>query len=109
MKAIAILSHDRSQNLPALASAHEQGLTNFDASTWFAIFFPKGTPIAIVKKLNDAIVATMETRAVQDRLKEIGLTIVEPNRRSSEYLQKFVESEIAKWAVPIRSSGVSLD
>src|SRR5262249_4957404 len=72
VKPIAILSKDRSPLLPELASAHEQGLANFDASTWNAACLPKGTPTAIVRKLHDAFVATIETPTVQERLKEIG-------------------------------------
>jgi tripartite-type tricarboxylate transporter receptor subunit TctC len=49
----------------------------------------------------------METPAVQARLKDIGATVVEPERRSPEYLQKFVESEIAKWAAPIRAANIT--
>src|SRR5580704_13996922 len=54
VKAIAILTRDRSPSLPALASAHEQGLTDFAASNWFAVFLPRGTHAAIVQKLHDA-------------------------------------------------------
>jgi hypothetical protein len=46
---------------------------------------------------------------VQERLKDIGATIVAPERRSPHYLQKFVESEIQKWAGPIKASGVLMD
>ena len=48
IKAIAVLSRDRSSSVPALASAHEQGLVNFDASTWLGFFLPKGTPAWMV-------------------------------------------------------------
>jgi tripartite-type tricarboxylate transporter receptor subunit TctC len=41
VKAIAILTRDRSSSLPDLASAHEQGLREFDASNWFGVFLPK--------------------------------------------------------------------
>jgi len=109
MKAIAILSRDRSPMLPTLASAHEQGLTDFEANYWNGIFLPKGTPEPIVKKLHDAVVATIDSPSVQARLKEIGVTVVAPERRSRDYLQKFVASEIEKWAGPIKISGVSLD
>jgi hypothetical protein len=51
MKAIAILSRDCSPMLPTLASAHEQGLIDFEANYWNGIFLPKGTPEPIVKKL----------------------------------------------------------
>jgi tripartite-type tricarboxylate transporter receptor subunit TctC len=109
IQAIAILSKDRLPILPTLATAHEQGLVNFEAADWFAIFFPKGTPGSIVGKLHNAAVATMETPSVQARLKEIGAITVAPERRSQEYLAKFVLSEIERWAAVIRASGVSMD
>ena len=109
VKPIAILTRTRSPSLPTLASAQEQGLANFEASNWCALFLPKGTPDAIVRRLHDAAVATMETAAVQAQLQRIGSTVVAPERRSSDYLQKFVESEIARWAAPIKASGVTLN
>jgi len=51
----------------------------------------------------------MNTPAVQERLKEVGVTVVAADRRSADYLQKFVASETEKWAVTIRASGVSID
>jgi tripartite-type tricarboxylate transporter receptor subunit TctC len=103
---IATLTRDRWRNLPDLPTAHEQGLTNFEAYIWFALFLPRGTPAAIVQKLNTAAVEAMSTPSVQARLNEVGATVVAPERRSPEYLQKFVESEIAKWAGPIKAAGI---
>ena len=108
VKAIAILSRDRSSMLPELASAQEQGF-NFEASTWFGFFLPKGTPEAIIRKLHDATVEAMETPLVQERLKEVGAVTVAPERRSPGYLQKFVASEIDKNAAPIRAAGLAID
>ncbi|HEY6258324.1 MAG TPA: tripartite tricarboxylate transporter substrate binding protein [Xanthobacteraceae bacterium] len=109
VKPIALLSTARSPTLPEVASAKEQGLPDFDASTWYAVFLPKGTPAPIVQKLHDALEATVNTPAVQARLKDIGADLVAPQRRSPDYLAKFVVSEIARWAAPIRASGVSMD
>jgi tripartite-type tricarboxylate transporter receptor subunit TctC len=109
VKAIAILTRDRSPSLPALATAHEQGLTNFAASNWFAVFLPKGAPAAIVQKLHAAIVAVLDIPAVQVQFREIGADLISPEHRSPDYLQKFVGSEIEKWAGPIRESGLSMD
>jgi tripartite-type tricarboxylate transporter receptor subunit TctC len=109
VKAIANLSRNQSPLLPTLTSAHEQGLVDFDAYYWNGLFLPKNTPATIVQKLHDASVATMETPSVQERLKDIGATIVAPERRSPNYLQNFVESEIQKWARPIKASGVLMD
>jgi tripartite-type tricarboxylate transporter receptor subunit TctC len=109
LKGIAILARSRSPLLPSLATAHEQGLTNFEVVTWTAFFMPKGTPAAIVKKLNDATIEAMDNPAVKDRMQELGVATVAAERRSPEYLQKFVESEIAKWAAVIEAAGISTD
>jgi tripartite-type tricarboxylate transporter receptor subunit TctC len=109
VKAIAILSKNRSPVLPNLASAQEQGLANFEAYFWNAVFLPKGTPAAVIRKLHDAVVAAMSTPAVKERMDAIGAELVEPERRSSEYLATFVMSEIEKWAGPIKASGISMD
>jgi tripartite-type tricarboxylate transporter receptor subunit TctC len=109
VKGIATLGKERLPALPNLASAHEQGLTDFDGTVWWGFFFPRATPEPIVRKLNAAAVATINTPAVQQRLAAIAATVVAPERRSPEYLQKFVVSEIEKWAGPIRASGALIE
>ena len=109
LKALAILTKDRSPSLPALASAHEQGVTDFHASTWYGIFLPKSTPEPIVQKLHGAVVATMNTPAVQKLVKQAGTDLVGPERRSPDYLAKFVVSEIDRWAAVIKSVGLGVD
>jgi tripartite-type tricarboxylate transporter receptor subunit TctC len=109
VKAIAVLSRARSPLMPALASAHEQGLTDFDVTTWTAFFLPKGAPRVIVEKLNAVTHATMDTPAITSRMLEIGVTGVAPERRSPEYLGGFVADEVARWEGPIKSSGLQVD
>ena len=109
VKAIAVLSQGRSPLLPDLASAHEQGLTGFDVTTWTAFFLPKGAPRAIVDKLNEVAHATMDTPVIKGRMLEIGVTGVAPERRSPEYLAKFVADEVARWEGPIKSGGLQVD
>jgi tripartite-type tricarboxylate transporter receptor subunit TctC len=106
-KMIATLTRARWSRLPDLASAHEQGLTNFEAYIWYGLFLPKATPRPIVEKLHAAAVQAMETPAVQERFDRAGATLPTPDRRSPEYLQTFVESEIAKWAGPIKAAGLA--
>ena len=65
VKAIAILTKNRSLILPNLASAHEQGLKGFAVDNWNAFFLPKGTPAAIIRKLHEATVAVMNRPSVQ--------------------------------------------
>src|SRR6516162_6771998 len=109
LKGIALLALRRSSLLPSLATADEQGLVDFEAITWNAFFLPPGTPAALVKKLNDAVIEAMNTPSVRDRMQELGVDLVAPERRSPEYLQKFVESEITKLALPIKAAGVIMD
>jgi tripartite-type tricarboxylate transporter receptor subunit TctC len=106
---IAVLGPNRSPNLPSLASAREQGLADFDVGIWFALAVPKAVPAAIVRKLHAATVATMELPSVQAHMHKVGVDLVPPDERSSEYLQKFLESEIAKWRKTIKASGIALD
>jgi tripartite-type tricarboxylate transporter receptor subunit TctC len=109
VKPIAMLTRSRSPGLPMLASAHEQGLADFAASNWAGLFLPNGTPAPIIEKLHDAAVAAMDTPSLQAQMKKVGADLVGPDRRSPGYLQMFVESEIEKWAGPIKASGLHAD
>ena len=108
VKAIAMLTKQRSPALPSVPTAAEQGL-NVEAYTWNAIFLPKGAPADIVKKLHDAALAAMHTPAVKERLEALGAVIVSDDRATPEYLGNFVKSEIEKWAAPIKASGASVE
>lgn len=109
VKPIAYLSLKRSSVLPQIATAHEQGLPDFDTSSWHAMFFPAGTPDAIVRRLNAALGETLDTATVRERLEALGATPVAAERRSPEYLASFLAREIEKWAGPIKSAGASTD
>jgi tripartite-type tricarboxylate transporter receptor subunit TctC len=104
VKAIAILARSRAQVLPELASAHEQGVADFSAWTWFALFLPRGVPEPVIAKVHEAALAAIGMPFMQARLKQIGAEVVAPERRSQAYLQKFVESEITKWATDLKAA-----
>src|SRR5262249_55861483 len=92
VKPIAILGKDGSPTLPGVVSAHEQGLAGVEVTSWSALFLPKGTPDAIVQRLNQAASATLDTPVVAARLHEIGAEVVAPERRSAAYLRTFLAS-----------------
>src|SRR3984893_5656472 len=108
-KAIAILTRERSPLFPNLASAHEQGLTNFETYFWSGFFLSKGTSPDITQRLLNATAETLNTPTTQERLRNAGVTVVATDRRSPDYLKTFVVSEIAQWAAIIKASGVNLD
>lgn len=109
IKAITALGPTRSPHLPELASAREQGLADFDVGIWYALAAPKAVPAAIVRKLHAATVAAMELPIVQTQTHKMGADLVPSDERSSQYLQTFLESEIAKWGKTIKASGIALD
>ena len=109
VKAIAVLAKKRLAALPNLPTAQEQGLADFDVPNWYVFFMPEGTPDVIVRKFNKATIETMESPRVQERLGALSATVVEPQRRSPEYLQTFVASEIDRWAGPIKAAGILIE
>ncbi len=109
VKALALLSKERTPLMPDLATAHEMGLSGYDVTTWTAFFLPKGAPKEIVDKLNAVTHAAMDTAAIKTRMMEIGVTGIPAERRSPEYLAKFVADEIARWEGPIKDGGLQVD
>src|SRR5262245_23244991 len=109
VKGIATLGLDRAPGLENLPTAQEMGLQGLDCSSWSSLSLPKGTPAEIVQRLAKASNEAVETPAVRERYKAIGVTIPAPERRTPEYLTKFVPSEIERWAGPIKASGASAD
>jgi tripartite-type tricarboxylate transporter receptor subunit TctC len=77
VKAIAILTRQRSPALPDVPTAIEQGF-DVEAYTWNGFFLPRGTPDAIVQKLNHATVEAMKTPEVRAKLESAGLQLSPP-------------------------------
>lgn len=105
VKAIATLSPSRSPMLPNVSTADEQGLANLDTANWYGLFLPKDASASIVLKLQHAAAAALDTPSFRDRLHSLGVEVVAPERRSPEYLARFLKDDIAKWMAPIKASG----
>jgi tripartite-type tricarboxylate transporter receptor subunit TctC len=109
VKPIAVLARQRSAVLPDVPTAQEQGFAGFEANNWIGLFFPRHTPEPIIERLRAATIDAMNTPALRTRMEAIGTDLVAASRTSPSYLQHFVASEIKKWAVPIKESGVTVD
>jgi tripartite-type tricarboxylate transporter receptor subunit TctC len=109
VKAIAIMTKERSPALPNVPTGLEQGVSKLEAYTWNAVFLPKGAASDIVTTLNRATIEAMKTPMVRERLEGLGAVIVPEQRATPQYLAEFVRSEIEKWAGPIKASGVSVE
>ena len=108
-KPLALLARKRSDVVPQIPTADEQGLKDFEVLSWNALFLPKGTPEPILRRLNAAMSEALDTPWVRERLEKLGLEVPERQQRTPEYLASFLASEIKKWAAPIKASGVSVE
>ena len=97
IKAYAVALPERSPALPNVPTTKEAGLPEFQVTAWNAVFAPKGTPPAIVKKLNDALVKALHDPATRKRLLDLGADLTNTAAESPEGLQKLVVSEVARW------------
>jgi tripartite-type tricarboxylate transporter receptor subunit TctC len=107
VQAPAVIGSERSPVFPDIPTAQEQGLKGFAADSWNAIFAPKGTPPAIIAKLNAAARKAMDSPSVQQRVRELGASLPPPDYRTPEYLQSLVESEIKTWGNAAKVAGIT--
>jgi tripartite-type tricarboxylate transporter receptor subunit TctC len=106
IRAIAQTSAKRSPSAPDVPTVSESGLPGFDATSWFAIFAPAGTPKDIVAKMHTDVVRIFKLPDIQERMKTLGL---DPILGSPEDLSKYQASEITKWAKVIKESGAKAE
>lgn len=109
VKAIATLGLDRAPGQEDLPTAEEAGLKGLDCGSWGSFSFPKGTPDAIVRRMAAATNEALESQMVRDRFKQMGVVVPAKERRTPEYLRKFVVTETKRWAAPIKNSGAVID
>lgn len=106
LKAIGISSLKRSPLLPSVPTIAESGLPGFEASTWFGVYAPAGTPKDVIAKLNRELVAVLRSAETRQRMTALG---AEPAGSTPEEMSAIVASETAKWAKVIRDANVKID
>jgi tripartite-type tricarboxylate transporter receptor subunit TctC len=106
---IDFVAEQISTALPQIQSNTVKAIATLGLERAPGLSFPKGTPDEIVRHLAKAVNEAVETPATRERFKSIGVTIPPPERRTPEYLAKFVPSEIERWAAPIKASGASAE
>jgi tripartite-type tricarboxylate transporter receptor subunit TctC len=106
VKAIATTGKTRSEVLPDVPTISESGVPGYEATIWLGIMAPKGTPKAVVDKLNEAVSKISSQADVKATWAKQGAV---PMVMSPEVFEKYARDDIAKWAKVIKSAGITAE
>ena len=106
VKAIATTGRQRSSVLPDVPTVHEAGVPNYEATIWLGLMAPKGTPKAIVDRLNEAVSRIASQPEVQQLWGRQGATAMV---MSAAVFDKYLQDDIAKWAKVIKSADIKAE
>ncbi len=107
LKAFAVTSAQRSAAVPELPTIEEAGkLAGFDASSWFGLLAPAGTPPDIVSRIQQEVAKSLGTSAIKEKLLAQGAI---PGGNTPEQFTTFINAEHKKWAQVVKASGATVD
>ncbi len=109
LKAYAVTAKSRIAAMPDLPTTDEAGLPGFYFSFWHALWAPRGTPKAIVAKLNDAVISALADPVVRRRLTDLAQDIFPPEQLTPEALLALHKAEIEKWWPVIKAAGIKAE
>jgi tripartite-type tricarboxylate transporter receptor subunit TctC len=96
----------RSPLLPNVVPLAEQGLPGFDATTWFGLVAPAGTPPDIIQAYQQKIAEVLKRDEIREKLQKLGIDTI---TTSPEEFGRFIQSEVDKWGGVVRAVGVKLN
>lgn len=111
IKAYAVTSRERLK-APALAklpTLDESGLKGFNVTIWHAMYAPKGTPKAVLDRMNAALKVALKDPDFVKRQEALSAVVINDRRVNGAEHKKFVEAEIGKWAPVIKAAGQFAD
>jgi len=106
VKALATTGLQRSSVLPDVPTVHQAGVPNYEATIWLGLMAPKGTPRAIVDKLNEAVSKIANQPDVRQQWGRQGAT---PMVMTPAAFDKYIQDDIAKWARVIKSANIKAE
>jgi tripartite-type tricarboxylate transporter receptor subunit TctC len=107
LKALAVTSLQRSAALPDVPTMEEAaGLKGFDATSWFGLLAPAGTPPDIVNRIQQEVAKSLQTPAIKDKLLAQGAI---PSGNTPAEFARHIEAEHRKWAQVVKVSGAKAD
>jgi tripartite-type tricarboxylate transporter receptor subunit TctC len=106
LRAIAVTSTKRAPALPDLPTIAESGVPGFEASSWFGMLAPAGTPREIVLRINAEANKALQAGDMKEKLLAQGAEAV---GNSPEFFAEYIRSETTKWAKVVKDSGAKVD
>ncbi len=109
IKVYAVTTESRLPSAPAIPTTEEAGLKGLQLSVWQGLFAPKGTPKAIVEKLNAAVVEALAVPEIRTRLADLGLDLFPREQETPAVLGALQRSDIEKWWPIIKAAGIKAE
>lgn len=106
LRALAVSTKERSKVAPDIPTLAESGVAGFDATAWFGLFAPTGTPREIIQRLNREVAEAVKDPIVSEKLLQLG---AEPVSTTPEQFDAFFRGEVGKWGKVVRQSRITLD
>ena len=103
LKPLAVTGSQRSPAVPEVPTIAESGYPGFEASAWYGVLAPAGTPKPVVARLNAEILRALKMPEVKERLENVGFELV---GSTPQAFGDYMKVEIAKWAKVVKASGV---
>ena len=106
LRALGVSTSKRLTIFPEVPTVAEVGVPGYEATQWYGVLAPAGTPNWVVARLNREIVHTLQNPQIQQRLADDGS---EPLASTPEEFTAFIKSETARWAPVIKAAGIRAD
>ncbi len=107
IKALAVLTEERSPMLPDVPTAKEAGYPDMVVAPWFGVGGPAGLPPEITRKIHAALIKGLSRQEVQERLTNLG-NVVLPSK-SPEDFAKYIRAEYDRWGKVIKEAGIKVE
>lgn len=108
-KVFGVTTPERLASLPDIPTLDEQGLPGFDVKVWHGMYAPKGTPQAVIAKINEALNVALQDDVVKARISDLSADLVSPEKASPAGLRSHLAAEVQRWAKVIKETGGSAE
>lgn len=109
MRGLLVAARERGAGAPDVPSAVEAGVPDYIFQGWNAVFAPRGTPPAVVARLDQAMRAALNDPAIIRRIEQLGSIPARPEAQGPEALRTLVRSEVERWATVVRAASITAD